>query len=161
MYFFEDNFDDDTIRRHFEFYEPLTVHESSLSPCIHSILASSLNMKAKAYEMYLRTSRLDIDDYNNDTEDGLHITSMGGTWMSIVKGFAGARVNEGRFNFKPLIPDSWNQLEFNTRINGSFVNIQITKDRITFNNLTDSSCTIYVHDNEYHLDSSGTIAIDL
>ncbi|MCB0641345.1 MAG: glycoside hydrolase family 65 protein, partial [Phaeodactylibacter sp.] len=79
FYFFEDHFDQDTIRRNFEFYEPMTVHESSLSPCVHSILASRLDMPEKAYEMYLRTARLDLDDYNNDTEDGCHITSMAGT----------------------------------------------------------------------------------
>jgi maltose phosphorylase len=89
FYFFEDDFTEDEHRRNFEFYEPRTVHESSLSPCVHSILAAKLGMDDKAYEMYLRTARLDLDDYNNDTEDGLHITSMAGTWMSIVEGFAG------------------------------------------------------------------------
>ncbi len=94
FYFFEDDFTEDEHRRNFEFYEPRTVHESSLSPCVHSILAAKLGMDDKAYEMYLRTARLDLDDYNNDTEDGLHITSMAGTWMSIVEGFAGMRVKE-------------------------------------------------------------------
>ncbi|MDO9040571.1 MAG: glycoside hydrolase family 65 protein, partial [Bacteroidota bacterium] len=79
MFWFENDFSDEEIKRHFDFYEPLTVHESSLSPCIHSILAAKIGYEQKSYEMYLRTSRLDLDDYNNDTEDGLHITSMGGT----------------------------------------------------------------------------------
>ena len=90
--FFESNFDLETIERNFDFYEPFTVHESSLSPCIHSILATRLKRKSKAYEMYLRTSRLDIDDYNNDTEDGLHITSMAGTWLSVITGFGGIKI---------------------------------------------------------------------
>src|SRR5690606_30326945 len=80
IYFFEDEFDEDTIRRNYDFYEPLTVHESSLSPCVHAIIAAKLGKEEKAYEFYLRTARLDLDDYNNDTEDGLHITSMAGTW---------------------------------------------------------------------------------
>ena len=84
MFWFEDDFSNGELKRHFDFYEPLTVHESSLSPCIHSILAAKIGYKQKSYEMYLRTARLDLDDYNNDTEDGLHITSMGGTWMAIV-----------------------------------------------------------------------------
>ena len=64
FYFFEDHFDKATLERHFNFYEPLTVHESSLSPCIHAILASHLGKKEIAYNFYLQTSRLDLDDYN-------------------------------------------------------------------------------------------------
>src|SRR5690606_628660 len=65
IYFFEDEFDEDTIRRNYDFYEPLTVHESSLSPCVHAIIAAKLGKEEKAYEFYLRTARLDLDDYNN------------------------------------------------------------------------------------------------
>ena len=92
IYLFEDEYTNKEIERHFNFYEPRTVHESSLSPCVHSILASKLLHHHKAYEMYLRTSRLDLDDYNNEVHEGLHITSMAGTWMSIVEGFGGKRV---------------------------------------------------------------------
>ena len=71
IYFFEEEFEIEEIDKHFRFYEPLTVHESSLSPCVHAILACRIGHFDKAYEMYLRTARLDLDDYNNDTEDGL------------------------------------------------------------------------------------------
>ena len=120
MYFLEERFDLPTLKRNFDFYEPMTVHESSLSPCVHVILASRLGYKEKAYEMYLRTSRLDLDDYNNDTEDGCHITSMAGTWMSVVKGFGGMRVVDGKLSFQPYIPDGWTsysfRLEFRHRV---------------------------------------------
>ncbi len=76
LFFLGDRYDLETKKRNFDFYEPLTVHESSLSPCVHSIIACELGYREKAYEMYLRTSRLDLDNYNNDTEDGCHITSM-------------------------------------------------------------------------------------
>jgi len=99
LYFFEENYDIDTIRRNYDFYEPRTVHESSLSPCVHAIIAAKLGDKARAYEFYLRTARLDLDDYNNDTEDGCHITSMAGTWMSVVEGFGGMRVKDGKLSF--------------------------------------------------------------
>jgi len=112
LYFFEDDFDEDTHRRNFDFYEPMTVHESSLSPCVHSILACKLGKTEKAYEMYLRTSRLDLDDYNNDTEDGLHITSMAGTWLSVVKGFAGIRVRNTELEINPHLPGQWKSLTF-------------------------------------------------
>ncbi|MCL4137260.1 UNVERIFIED_CONTAM: hypothetical protein GTU68_029486 [Idotea baltica] len=94
LYLFEDNFSREEIERNFDFYEPLTVHESSLSPSVHAILAASLGKTEKAYEMYLRTARLDLDDYNNDTEDGLHTTSMAGTWMALIEGLGGMRVRD-------------------------------------------------------------------
>jgi maltose phosphorylase len=72
------------------------VHESSLSPCVHAILAAKLGDIERAYQFYLRTSRLDIDDYNNDTEDGCHITSMAGTWMRRFRRHA------GKVSFNPL-----------------------------------------------------------
>jgi maltose phosphorylase len=112
LYFFENDFDEDTHKRNFDFYEPMTVHESSLSPCVHSILACKLGKTEKAYEMYLRTSRLDLDDYNNDTEDGLHITSMAGTWLSVVKGFGGVRVNNTELEINPHLPSQWKSLTF-------------------------------------------------
>ena len=79
FYFFEDHFSKEQLEKHFDFYEPFTVHESSLSPCVHSIQAATLGRMEQAYTFYLRTSRLDLDDYNKEVEEGCHITSMAGT----------------------------------------------------------------------------------
>ena len=128
IYLFEDDFDQETIRRNFDFYEPMTVHESSLSPCVHAILASKLGYKERAYEFYLRTARLDLDDYNNDTEEGCHITSMAGTWMSVVKGFGGMRVKEGKLHFNPFIPDKWKSYSFRLEFRNRVIKLTVTKD---------------------------------
>jgi maltose phosphorylase len=113
LYFFESEFDNDIIKKNFDFYEPMTVHESSLSPCVHSILAAKLGYEEKAYEMYMRTSRLDLDDYNHEAHEGLHITSMAGTWMSIVQGFGGMRVKNDRLEFNAMLPSRWKSYRFN------------------------------------------------
>jgi maltose phosphorylase len=126
LYFFESDFTHDQIKRNFDFYEPMTVHESSLSPCVHVILASKLGYNEKAYELYLRTSRLDLDDYNNDTEDGLHITSMAGTWMSVVKGFGGMRVIDSMLHFKPFIPSNWKSYSFRVEFRGRVLKLKVT-----------------------------------
>jgi maltose phosphorylase len=126
IFCFEHEYTTDTIRRNYDFYESRTVHESSLSPCIHSILANRIGEVEKAYELYLRTSRLDLDDYNNEVAEGLHITSMGGTWMSIVIGFGGLRVNHGKLTFAPNLPQKWNQLSFSINFRGRILNISIT-----------------------------------
>jgi maltose phosphorylase len=127
IYLFEERFDKGAIKKNFDFYEPMTVHESSLSPCVHAILASLIGYKEKAYEMYLRTARLDLDDYNNDTEDGCHITSMAGTWMSVVKGFGGMRVRDGVLHFTPFIPSQWKSYSFRLEFRGRVVKLQVTQ----------------------------------
>src|SRR5690606_39155950 len=131
FYFFEDHFTKEELERHFDFYEPVTVHESSLSPCIHCILAASLGRVDKAYEMYLRTSRLDLDDYNREVHQGLHITSMAGTWMSIVEGFGGMRIREGKLHFAPQIPDRWNSYDFKVKFRGHILTLEVSQTHVT------------------------------
>ncbi|MBD1425236.1 family 65 glycosyl hydrolase domain-containing protein [Sphingobacterium arenae] len=142
IYFFEDEFDEGTIRRNYDFYEPLTVHESSLSPCVHAIIAAKLGKEDKAYEFYLRTARLDLDDYNNDTEDGLHITSMAGTWLAIVEGFAGMRVREGQLHFQTFIPKNWQSYAFHVQYRGTKLYIRVNQDDFEIKNLSDTEISI-------------------
>ncbi len=119
LYFFEEDFDRETVRRNFDFYEPRTLHESSLSPCVHVVLAAYLDKMEKAYELYLRTSRLDLDDYNREVHEGLHITSMAGTWLSVVEGFGGMRVRNGALHFTPKLPKGWHKLSFKIAFGGT------------------------------------------
>ena len=112
FYFFEDHFSDEQHKANFDFYEPKTLHESSLSPCVHVVLAAKLGMEEKAYEMYLRTSRLDLDDYNKEAYQGLHITSMAGTWLSVVEGFGGLRVRKDVLHLNPMLPKQWRKFSF-------------------------------------------------
>ncbi len=118
IYLFEEDFSEATIKDNFDFYEPMTVHESSLSPCVHSILAAKLGYEEKAYEMYMRTSRLDLDDYNHEAHEGLHITSMAGTWMSIVQGFGGMRIVNDELQFHPMLPKKWKGYSFKVLFRG-------------------------------------------
>lgn len=130
LYFFEHEFSEDMIRRNFDYYEPRTVHESSLSPCIHSILASSLGYAEIAYKLYLRTARLDLDDYNKEVYQGLHITSMAGTWMTIVEGFAEKRVKNGALHLSPNLPPAWKGYSFNIWFRERLLHIHINEEQI-------------------------------
>ncbi|OOQ56917.1 glycoside hydrolase family 65 protein [Mucilaginibacter pedocola] len=159
LYFLEDRYDIDTIRRNYDFYEPRTVHESSLSPCVHAILAAKLGDVERAYTFYLRTSRLDIDDYNNDTEDGCHITSMAGTWMSVVEGFAGMRVKDGMLSFNPLLPDEWKALSFQIGFRGSLLNIRIAKEGTTVKNLSEMDVVVLVNGEEISIKGKGEMLV--
>lgn len=132
FYFFEDHFTQEELKRHFDFYEPFTVHESSLSPCVHSIQAAKLGQMDQAYRFYLRTSRLDLDDYNKEVHEGLHITSMAGTWMSIVEGFGGMRVRDNQLNFTPQIPKEWDTYSFKVNFRGQIVKVTVSQDKTEF-----------------------------
>lgn len=159
LYFFEDDFDFDTHKRNFDFYEPRTVHESSLSPCVHSILAAKLNDEARAYEFYLRTSRLDLDDYNNDTEDGLHITSMAGTWMSVVEGFAGMRVRNDKLIFNPFLPEKWKSFSFTIGFRGANIKVKIDTSEIVIANTTSQSVNLVIRQQEYKLNANSELKV--
>ncbi len=130
LYFFQEDFDAATLRRNFDFYEARTVHESSLSPCVHAILAAKLGLMEKAYEMYLRTSRLDLDDYNREVEEGCHVTSMAGSWLSVVEGFGGMRVRDGILSFEPHLPEAWKQLAFRIDYRGRVLSVKIMRGSV-------------------------------
>lgn len=142
LYFLNDEYSIDEKRKNFEFYEPMTVHESSLSPCVHSILAAELGMEEKAIELYKRSARLDLDNYNNDTEDGLHITSMSGSWLSIVHGFAGMRTTNETLQFSPFCPGDWNGYSFKILYRGRLILVETTKECVTINLLEGESLTL-------------------
>ena len=153
LYVFEEKFDVETIRRNFDFYEPITVHESSLSSCVHSILAAKVGYFEKAYNFYLSASRLDLDDYNNDTKDGLHITSMGGTWMSVVYGFGGMRVRNEKLSFSPFVPKHWKSFSFKIKFRQHLLKITMSSDKIQIYNESDTSLHITLYNNEYTINS--------
>ena len=132
FYMFEDHFSTEELARHFDFYEPFTVHESSLSPCVHSIQAAKLDRMEQAYKFYLRTSRLDLDDYNHEVEEGLHITSMAGTWMSIVEGFGGMRIIDNMLSFAPKIPKQWNSFSFKVNFRNQVVKVNVKQGETYF-----------------------------
>jgi maltose phosphorylase len=150
IYLFEENYDLETIRRHFDFYEPRTVHESSLSPCVHSILAARIGKIEKAYEFYLRTSRLDLDDYNHEVQEGLHITSMAGTWMSIVEGFGGKRIKNGKLHFYPMLPDHWDEYSFKVIFRDIDLLITVNKQYVIL--VAKGSLTVNIYGDDIELE---------
>jgi maltose phosphorylase len=161
IYVFEDEYNTETIRRHFDFYEPRTVHESSLSPCVHAILASRIGNFEKAYEMYLRTSRLDLDDYNNEVHEGLHITSMAGTWMSIVEGFGGKRVRDRELHINPIIPQQWTAYAFRITFKGNDMEIKVSQKEVHIVSHAKKSVTLFVYGEKISVEPGASNSVPL
>lgn len=111
-YFLLDHVSEEIMNRSYEFYERLTTHDSSLSPCVHSIMAAKLHKAEKAYQFFMKTVRLDLDNLHHNTKDGLHIANAGGAYMSIVYGFAGLRIKEDGLHLNPIMPKEWKRICF-------------------------------------------------
>ncbi|MFT8709781.1 MAG: glycoside hydrolase family 65 protein [Sporolactobacillus sp.] len=155
---FIDDFTPEQKKANFDFYEPLTVHESSLSASIHSILAADLHYEDKAVEMYERTSRLDLDNYNNDTSDGLHITSMTGSWLAIVQGFAGMRVDHDQLSFTPFLPKKWENYQFRINFRGRVVQLAVTTRGARLTLVSGSPLTVLLNGQEVALQAESVNA---
>ncbi len=114
--------------RNFKFYERYTTGDSSLSHCIMSIMAAETGDIAKALDYFNKTVRMDIDDVNGNSKDGIHTACMAGSWMSVVYGFAGFRDYGGTYAFNPRLPAGWKRLSFSLAIRGCVVDLCITQD---------------------------------
>ncbi|MDA3882127.1 MAG: family 65 glycosyl hydrolase domain-containing protein [Bacteroidales bacterium] len=161
LFMFEHNFEDEIIQKNFDFYEVRCVHESSLSPSVHSVVASKLKNLEKAYELYVRTARLDLDDYNKEAHEGLHITSMAGSWLALVQGFAGMRVVSGKLIFNPLMPQAWKSYSFNVLFRGTVLHISVTENFMSVLSEKGSKQYIVVGEAEYVLNKGEQIEIEL
>jgi len=113
--------------RDFEYYTPLTTGDSSLAPCIQSIMAAELGKHADAYDYFVKTARMDLDDINSNVADGVHIAAMGGSWLSIIYGFAGFRDWGGRLSFDPRLPDAWKRLEFRIHFHDAVLKVELSR----------------------------------
>jgi len=157
IYFLNSRFTRAEKEANFDFYEPLTVHESSLSASIHAILAAELGKEDKAVELYARTARLDLDDYNNDTDDGLHVTAMSGGWLAIVQGFAGMRYDNHGLQFKPFLPANWHEYSFKLNYRGRIIAVTVAK-QATFELASGPAIDVLVNGSAVHLEKGAANA---
>jgi len=111
--------------------------------------------------MYLRASRLDLDNYNNDTNEGCHTTSMAGTWMAVVHGFGGLRVRNNKLILAPFIPENWSSCSFKIMFRGALLNIKVTKTLLGIRNENDSGVNLSVFNIDYFLSAKGSLQITL
>lgn len=146
----EDDLSNEVIKNSYDYYEKLTTHDSSLSCAVYSIMASKVGYAQKAYDYFIETARLDLDNTHNNTKDGLHTANMGGTWMSIVYGFAGVRIKEGLISFNPGLPANWNKLSFNLSYQGTIIHVCMTPSSTHFS-IQEGQLKIRVYDTDYLL----------
>lgn len=121
----EDGISIDVMRNSYHYYEKLTTHDSSLSCAIYSIMASKLGYSDKAYDYFIETARMDLDNTHSNTKDGLHMANMGGTWMSVVYGFTGVRIKEDYLALNPVLPQQWKGYSFSMKYRQALITVEV------------------------------------
>ncbi|MFC4714098.1 glycoside hydrolase family 65 protein [Planococcus dechangensis] len=143
----EDEQDVQTIKNSYDYYEEITTHDSSLSSCVHSIMASKLGYSEKAYSYFNETALLDLENTHKNTKDGLHMANMGGTWLGIVYGFAGLRLKENGLSLSPVLPSEWNSFKFHLRYQARVLKIYKTREATVYT-LVEGPGLEFIHNGE-------------
>lgn len=163
MYVLPDEFSDAAKRVNYAHYEPRTLHKSSLSPAIHSIMGIEVGDRARALQYFRRSALVDLIDNQGNTQDGMHIASAGGTWQALVFGFGGFRVRDGRMSFRPWLPPGWTAVRFSLWWHGSRITVCIRQEDATF--LLEpgpvSRLTICVENREINLETGHVVTVSL
>jgi kojibiose phosphorylase len=162
-YVLPDEFADGVKRANYEYYEPLTLHKSSLSTAIHSIIGIEVGDPRRAVQYFRRAAFVDLADNQGNTAEGIHIASAGGTWQTIVCGFGGFRVRNGQMTFKPWLPPGWNALDFRLKWHGNTVSVSADHASATFMLSAAPGCreTIIVNGHQVTLQANTTTEVNL
>ncbi|MDI6619288.1 MAG: glycosyl hydrolase family 65 protein [Clostridiales bacterium] len=157
MYLRGELFSKDELKKNYDYYEPITTHDSSLSSSIFSILANDIGYFSKAYRYFMMTSRMDLDDYNGNVKDGIHTACMAGAWSAVISGFGGMKVYSDGLHFTPALPKEWNSLSFKVKYRNCRLYVRIDDKNIIFKLLDGSSLDIYLYDDRISLENGERI----
>lgn len=145
LYHLGDGFSQAIKRANWDFYEPKTLHDSSLSTSIHSILANDMKDSETAYQYFEQASRIDLGENMNSSDAGLHAASLGGIWQAVVNGFGGVRMYGETLHINPLLPAIWKSLGFSITWKGETLHISVDRKRITLKKADESSAVFLVN----------------
>ena len=153
MYFYSQDYTPEEKRVNYEFYEARTIHESSLSPSLHAILAAELGKLDEAYTFFAYGARMDLDNYNRNTDQGLHVTSAAGVWASMIFGFGGMRTDGDVLSFQPTLPDVWKAYRFRVRYQDALIEVRVNHERVEFQVISGPAVTVKVYGENHTLDA--------
>jgi len=145
----ENLFSLDVKKANWNYYEPRTLHDSSLSLSTHAVLAADMKNRELAEELFRRCTQIDLGENMKTSDAGIHTASIGGIWQSAVYGFGGVRMIDGKLHISPILPESWKRLHFYIFWKGQKLSVEITKDELQIINLTGTDTVdVHVYDEE-------------
>lgn len=155
MFLYSSEFTRAAKRANYDYYEPRCIHESSLSPSIHSILAAEIGRPEEAYKFFEFATRLDLDNYNRNTREGLHTTSIAAAWMNIVYGFGGMRSDGEKLVFHPSIPDHWERYSFQVFYQGTRLMVEVNQEHAILRVADGPDVEILIYGRDYLVTAAG------
>jgi alpha,alpha-trehalose phosphorylase len=159
LFLLGDEFSPEEKKRNFEYYDRLTTGDSSLSVCIQSIVAAEIGDLEKARDYAAHALMMDLGDIHGNVEDGLHIASMGGTWMVVAFGVAGMRDYDGRISFRPrLLGPRASRVRFPLTVKGRMLEVDITRESVTYRLLEGDEFSFSHGDQEIRLTRTDSVA---
>jgi alpha,alpha-trehalose phosphorylase len=160
MFLRSERFPVDQKRRNFDFYDPITTGDSSLSSCVQAIVAAEVGYDDLAFEYFNRSLYLDLCDSHQNTAQGVHVANAGGVWAGIVHGFAGMVEQGNHIEFTPRLPAAWDSLRFRLRRHGSVLQVDLDPDGLTVTVLTGSGVPVRTGDDVTLVTADGPLRID-
>ncbi len=158
MFLLGDEFTHEQKKRNFNYYDPLTTGDSSLSACIQAIVAAEIGDVEKALKYARYAVLMDLADVGGNVKDGCHIASMGGTWMVAVYGFAGMRDFDGRLSFDPRLPEMMRRLRFALALQGQRLEVEITRKQASYRLAAGTGLRLTHRGEEVNLQPGETVA---
>lgn len=145
-YLFQKDHLKELMQKSYEYYEKITTHDSSLSECVFSIMAARLGKTEKAYDYFKKTVRLDLDDSDRNTKDGLHMANMGGSYLCVLGGFAGLTIDEDGIGLAPVLPGKWRSYRFRFRYRDSVFEVTVHGEGTDIRRISGEPKTIKLYD---------------
>ncbi|MGL5549086.1 MAG: glycoside hydrolase family 65 protein [Culicoidibacterales bacterium] len=161
FFLLEDKFSQEVKLANYNYYEPKTLHDSSLSLSTHCILANDLNDPKLAYELFSRAAAIDLGPAMNTSDHGIHAASLGGIWQCVVMGFAGVRMLGGKLRVQPKLPTNWNELNFTIHWQGQVLNLVISQTAVTITNTGSQAVTLELVGTQQTIVAGQTITTNL
>ena len=155
MFLYNQSFSEAEKRANYNYYEPRCIHESSLSPSVHSILAEELGLTQEAFDFFRFATRIDLDNYNRNTAEGIHTTSIAAAWMNIIYGFGGLRSDGDLLVFNPSIPQKWNGYRFQIFYKGARIHVEVDQEQARIYLTEGPAIKVKIKDQIYQLDQQG------
>jgi len=156
MFLRGEHFDVDTKRRNFDYYDPITTGDSSLSACVQSIMAATVGHPELAHRYFAESLTLDLVDSHGNSADGVHVANAGGVWAAVVNGLAGVRTESERVHVDPKPLPGWSSLSFSLRHRGARLQIGITAEASTVEHLEGPKVTVVLGETEHDLEPGGS-----
>lgn len=161
FFLMEDLFPIEVKRANWNYYEPKTLHDSSLSLSTHTILANDMKDKKMAYELFQRAIRIDAGENMKTSDAGIHAASIAGIWQSVVYGFGGVRMLHGNLRVCPALPDNWTKLDFAIFWHGQRLHIVADHKRLFIENETQTEVVeLEVYGQKYQIKDSINVEYD-